>query len=260
MDCRQSKRNDAPADDLYQWPADFSRADRGGLSLRVGDGKDRRNRDAKFRSTVRKSSTSAGNFLAPGFIDLHVHGAVGRDTMEGTTEAFRAICDYHAGGGTTSLLLTTVTAPIDEIVRVVHANCRRAARNPATARRACRRPLYFAGETRRAADGIHRRAAGRFGDAASGATAGDQTRHARSGGAGRARSDRSPNERWESRAAAATAPPGTRKRAPAFERGMRQVTHTFNCMSSLRRRGGERVAGLLEFALERAGDFLRADR
>jgi N-acetylglucosamine-6-phosphate deacetylase len=34
-----------------------------------------------------------------------------------------------------------------------------------------------------------------------------------------------------------------------FERGMRQVTHTFNCMSSLRRRDGERVAGLLEFAL-----------
>ena len=30
---------------------------------------------------------------------------------------------------------------------------------------------------------------------------------------------------------------------------MRQVTHTFNCMSSMRRRGGERVAGLLEFAL-----------
>ena len=35
----------------------------------------------------------------------------------------------------------------------------------------------------------------------------------------------------------------------AFARGMRQVTHTFNCMSSLRKRDGERVAGLLEFAL-----------
>ena len=34
-----------------------------------------------------------------------------------------------------------------------------------------------------------------------------------------------------------------------FERGMRQVTHTFNCMSSMRRRGRERVAGLLELAL-----------
>ena len=35
----------------------------------------------------------------------------------------------------------------------------------------------------------------------------------------------------------------------AFERGMRSVTHTFNCMSTARHRGIYRVAGLLEFAL-----------
>jgi N-acetylglucosamine-6-phosphate deacetylase len=35
----------------------------------------------------------------------------------------------------------------------------------------------------------------------------------------------------------------------AFDLGMRSVTHTFNCMSSARRRGIYRVAGLLEFAL-----------
>jgi N-acetylglucosamine-6-phosphate deacetylase len=34
-----------------------------------------------------------------------------------------------------------------------------------------------------------------------------------------------------------------------FARGMRSVTHTFNCMSSARRRGVYRVGGLLEFAL-----------
>src|ERR1700680_3353496 len=67
-----------------------------------------------------------GNYLAPGFVDLHVHGAVGRDTMEASTDAFRAICDYHASGGTTSLLLTTATAPIDAIINVVKAirDCR----------------------------------------------------------------------------------------------------------------------------------------
>src|SRR5256714_6285977 len=63
----------------------------------------------------------AGNYLAPGFIDLHIHGALGRDTMEATPDAFRAICDYHAGGVTTSLLLTTVTAPIGEIAGVLRA-------------------------------------------------------------------------------------------------------------------------------------------
>jgi N-acetylglucosamine-6-phosphate deacetylase len=35
----------------------------------------------------------------------------------------------------------------------------------------------------------------------------------------------------------------------AFDRGMRSVTHTFNCMSSARRDGIYRKAGLLEFAL-----------
>src|SRR5256886_16199892 len=56
-----------------------------------------------------------GNFLAPGFVDLHVHGGNGHDAMEANTEAFRAICDFHASGGTTSLLLTTATAPVPEI-------------------------------------------------------------------------------------------------------------------------------------------------
>ncbi|HSH38773.1 MAG TPA: amidohydrolase family protein, partial [Chthoniobacterales bacterium] len=63
----------------------------------------------------------AGNYLAPGFIDLHIHGALGRDTMEGTADAFRTICDYHASGGTTSLLLTTATAPLPQITDVLRA-------------------------------------------------------------------------------------------------------------------------------------------
>src|SRR5262245_40933397 len=69
-----------------------------------------------------------GNYLAPGFIDLHVHGALGRDTMEASAEAFRAICDFHAGGGTTSILLTTATAPLDKIANVLRAvrDCRSA--------------------------------------------------------------------------------------------------------------------------------------
>src|SRR5205809_7899607 len=62
----------------------------------------------------------ARNYLAPGFIDLHVHGALGRDTMESSAEALRAICHFHASGGTTSLLLTTATAPIENIVGVLN--------------------------------------------------------------------------------------------------------------------------------------------
>src|SRR5437773_8879753 len=62
-----------------------------------------------------------GNYLAPGFIDLHVHGALGSDTMEASAEAFRSICDFHASGGTTSLLLTTATAPMGKLVEVLSA-------------------------------------------------------------------------------------------------------------------------------------------
>src|SRR6266581_8586104 len=62
-----------------------------------------------------------GKYLAPGFVDLHVHGALGRDSMEASAEAFRAICDFHATGGTTSLLLTTATAPIETLDGVLNA-------------------------------------------------------------------------------------------------------------------------------------------
>src|SRR5262249_51321715 len=81
------------------------------------------------RSSARRKDEVidlTGNYLAPGFIDLHVHGALGRDTMEGSAEAFRAICDFHASGGTTSLLLTTATAPLNEIRKILQAvrDCR----------------------------------------------------------------------------------------------------------------------------------------
>src|SRR5205823_8915145 len=59
------------------------------------------------------------DFLAPGFVDLHVHGALGRDAMDVSLESFRAICGYHGRGGTTSLLLTTVTTEIKQVVSVL---------------------------------------------------------------------------------------------------------------------------------------------
>src|SRR5689334_8418327 len=60
-----------------------------------------------------------GQFLAPGFIDIHIHGAQRRDTMEASADAFSAICGHHARGGTTALALTTVTAPNENILHVL---------------------------------------------------------------------------------------------------------------------------------------------
>ena len=60
--------------------------------------------------TAPKSSTSHGGYLAPGFVDLHVHGGAGADFMDGTEDAFRTVCRAHARHGTTSLLPTTTVA------------------------------------------------------------------------------------------------------------------------------------------------------
>jgi N-acetylglucosamine-6-phosphate deacetylase len=53
----------------------------------------------------------------PGFIDIHIHGAGGRDVMEGTADALGAVAGKVATWGTTSLLTTTVTASPDETCR-----------------------------------------------------------------------------------------------------------------------------------------------
>ena len=50
-----------------------------------------------------------GLIAAPGFIDLHIHGALGFDFMDATEEAYRRIGEYHAAGGTTAYLPTTAT-------------------------------------------------------------------------------------------------------------------------------------------------------
>ncbi|AWM39710.1 N-acetylglucosamine-6-phosphate deacetylase [Gemmata obscuriglobus] len=51
-----------------------------------------------------------GMYLAPGFVELHVHGGDGADFMDGTAEAFRTVCRCHARHGTTSLTPTSTVA------------------------------------------------------------------------------------------------------------------------------------------------------
>ena len=58
--------------------------------------------------------------LLPGFIDLHVHGGGGFDTM-GAGDAARHIARVHARHGTTALLATTMTAPLGEIETALRA-------------------------------------------------------------------------------------------------------------------------------------------
>ena len=220
---------------------------RDGLELVVRDG-----RIAEIRQQTARTKNEivdvGGNYLSPGFVDLHIHGALGRDTMEASAEAFRAISDYHASGGTTSLLLTTATAPIAAIVDVLNAvrDCRSSIKQIAgvhvegpfisKARCGAQREEFIQDPTAKAAerlldyaDMIKRITLAPELPGAIEVIDGFCARQISVSGGH--------SDAWDDEARA------------AFVHGMRSVTHTFNCMSSARRRGRRRIAGLLEFAL-----------
>jgi N-acetylglucosamine-6-phosphate deacetylase len=224
----------------------FPNGVRDGLDLLVEDG---------LITAIRPQSPAMGeeivdlegNYLAPGFVDLHVHGANGRDTMEASAKAFREICDYHAGGGTTSLLLTTATAPIKAIIKVVNEvraqrsfgqiagvhvegpfiSKTKAGAQRVTMMRLPTKKMYAS--LLEHGDVIKRVT---LAPELPGALALIDELQERNISVSGGHSDA-----WEDDARG------------AFEHGMRSVTHTFNCMSSARRRGIDRVAGLLEFAM-----------
>jgi N-acetylglucosamine-6-phosphate deacetylase len=193
----------------------------------------------------------AGLYIAPGFIDLHIHGALGRDTMEATPDAFDTICRHHAAGGTTSLCLTTVAAPLDHLLAVLAAaSAYRDA--PPTGARLLGIHLegpYFSLEKR----GAHLPSLIRNPDPAEwtrllahsdiitqmtlapelpGALPLIQALAATGIIASVGHSDA-----WDDEVAA------------AFAHGLSHATHTYNCMSSARRRGPYRAAGVLEYIL-----------
>jgi len=57
---------------------------------------------------------ATGLTIVPGFVDLHIHGAGGHDVMEADARALDRITSTVARHGTTSMLATTVTAPVED--------------------------------------------------------------------------------------------------------------------------------------------------
>ena len=60
-----------------------------------------------------------GNYISPGFIDIHVHGGGGYDFMDGTEEAFLKIAETHARYGTTTMLPTTLTSEKEDLLQIL---------------------------------------------------------------------------------------------------------------------------------------------
>lgn len=60
-----------------------------------------------------------GQYLAPGFVELHTHGAGGADFMDGTLDAFETALSTHLSHGTTTILPTTLAASNEEIMKSI---------------------------------------------------------------------------------------------------------------------------------------------
>jgi N-acetylglucosamine-6-phosphate deacetylase len=220
---------------------------RDGLEVEVRNGKITAVRLASGAAS-EDSLDLGGNYLAPGFVDLHIHGALGRDTMEASAEAFETICQYHATGGTTTLLLTTATAPVNTVLSVVEAARKCAAKTKQIAGVHVEGPFISKAKPGAQRANLMRKPTPKVyapllkqADMVKRMTIAPELpgaielideliRHGIRPSGGH-------SDAWEEEARV------------GFEHGMHSVTHTFNCMSMSRRRGIDRVAGLLEVAL-----------
>ena len=60
-----------------------------------------------------------GNYLSPGFIDLHCHGGDGYEFIDATEESFLKACAIHAARGTRVLYPTISATDFDTMYRVL---------------------------------------------------------------------------------------------------------------------------------------------
>lgn len=62
-----------------------------------------------------------GEYIAPGFVNIHIHGAKGADVMDGSIEAVKTISEALVKNGITSFLATTMTMPKKDILTAMQS-------------------------------------------------------------------------------------------------------------------------------------------
>ena len=68
-----------------------------------------------------KEIDACGNYVSPGFIDLHLHGAADGDFSNASIEQNIAAVNYHCKHGTTSLFPTTLSASFEGLMASLEA-------------------------------------------------------------------------------------------------------------------------------------------
>ena len=64
---------------------------------------------------------AAGKYVAPGLVDIHIHGYLGEDTCDAKPEGIKKMAYGVAKNGVTSFLPTTMTVAKDEIIAALDA-------------------------------------------------------------------------------------------------------------------------------------------
>ena len=82
--------------------------------VRIEDG-----RIGEVGAGAAPGSIEIDGWLAPGFVDIHVHGGGGAAFQDEAADAVATAAAFHRAHGTTSLLASLVSAPLDELVATV---------------------------------------------------------------------------------------------------------------------------------------------
>ena len=62
---------------------------------------------------------ASGCYVTPGLVDIHIHGVMGDDTCDGTSEALDTMCAYLGSQGVTSFLGTTMALGEDTLTAIL---------------------------------------------------------------------------------------------------------------------------------------------
>lgn len=75
--------------------------------------------EEKERGVNSYSNFYRGEYIVPGFIDIHCHGGNGYDTMDSTQDALEEISKFKAKNGCTGFLASTVTSSIKDTAKAL---------------------------------------------------------------------------------------------------------------------------------------------